>query len=379
MPSLLRLLSLATLTLTLACCPPGHAQALSAALTLPAGLAELSGPPDLPIAPSFLPQQTPQPTSASLEGTITDALGGLIPNATITLSEAGHPGLRETSSDSTGHFRFTGLGPGSYTLLVAEPQFRTLLTPPLELREGEQADLPPIALAPAPAETSISVSANSTAVAEEELQRETRQRILGIVPNFYTSFIYDAAPLNARQKFKLNLRSVTDPTIFLGVAVTAGIEQYRNTFPSWGNDDAASYGKRAAAAYGDALLTRTFNYALYPALFHQDPRYFYLGPTNKMSTRIVHALTSGILTRGDNGRRQLNYSHLLGSASAGAASSVYHPRSDGPGYLAGLNLGIGIGGSALQAVMREFVWPRFTTHVPAYANGRTADKLPAKP
>lgn len=328
-------------------------------------------PAELPNAPGYLGQQASPAGAGLIEGTVTDAQGGLIPNAVVTLSEKGHANLVDATTDSSGHFRFTGLGAGTYELLIAAPQFHTRLSLPVELSAGQHEELAAISLSPATAETTVTVSANSEAVAEEELHRETQQRIVGFIPNFYTSFIYDAAPLNTRQKFKLNTRSVTDPTIFLGVAAAAGVEQSRNTFPSWGNDDAASYGKRFAAAYGDALLRHTFSYAFYPAIFHQDPRYFYLGPTNKKSTRIVHALTYGIITRGDNGHHQLNYSHLLGSASGGAVSSLYHPKSDGPGYLAGMNLGLGIGFSAFQAVFREFVWPRYTTHVPEYAKGKT--------
>jgi hypothetical protein len=356
----------------LAFCTPGFGQGVASSGT---------SNHDLPEAPGFAGQEaTPARASAAMiEGVVTDGHGGVIPQAIVTLSEKGHAALHETTADGAGHFRFNGLEPGSYTLLVSAPQFRTQLFPPVQLDAGEHSELQPIALAPATAETSITVSADSSAVAEQELKLETKQRIVGIIPNFYTSFIYDAAPLTARQKFKLNLHSVTDPTIFLGVAAAAGAEQYENTFPSWGNSDAASYGKRFAAGYGDALLTHTFSYALYPAIFHQDPRYFYLGPTNKTSTRVLHALSYGLIARGDDGRQQLNYSHLLGSASAGAVSSLYHPRSDSPGYLAGINLGIGIGTSAFEAVFREFVWPHFTTHVPAYANGRTAQTRSATP
>jgi hypothetical protein len=114
-----------------------------------------------------------------------------------------------------------------------------------------------------------------------------------------------------------------------------------------------------------------FSYVVYPTLFHQDPRYFYMGPPNKTSTRFWHAALSGVITRGDNGRMQPNYSHMLGSASAGAVSSVYHPASDSAGYLAALNFGVGIGSKGVQCLIREFILPRFTTHVPAYAKGKT--------
>jgi hypothetical protein len=328
---------------------------------------------NFPDAPSFVLQEASSSAadaSSIIQGEVTDVHGGLVPEASITLERIGHSVLRDTTSDSSGHFRFSSVPPGIYTVLVSAPDLKTLLSPPFTVQTGEHFELPAIALAIAPITTSVDVSANSSIVAEEELNRETRQRVLGIFPNFYTSFVYDAAPLNARQKFKLSFRSLTDPVAFAGVAITAGIETSRDTFPSWGQD-APSYGKRFAAAYGDEILTRMFSYFVYPTIFHQDPRYFYMGPPNKTSTRFWHAALSGIVTRGDNGRLQPNYSHMLGSASAGAVSSVYHPASDSAGYLAALNFGIGLGSKGLQGLIREFILPRFTTHVPAYAKGRT--------
>ena len=334
----------------------------------------------LPNAPSFVLQQasSDEDSSGVIQGIVTDVHGGLVPGASITLERIGHPNLRDATSDSAGHFTFPNVIAGTYTVLVSAPDLKTLLSQPFVLQSGEHLELPTIALAIAPITTSVDVSADSSAVAEEELNRETRQRVLGIFPNFYTSFVYDAAPLNARQKFKLSFRSLTDPVAFAGVAVTAGIETSRDTFPSWGQD-APSYGKRFAAAYGDEILTRMFSYVVYPTIFHQDPRYFYMGPPNKTSTRFWHAALSGIITRGDNGRMQPNYSHMLGSASAGAVSSVYHPASDSAGYLAALNFGIGLGSKGVQGLIREFILPRFTTHVPAYAKGKAAPTNTAAP
>ena len=326
-----------------------------------------------PDAPSFVQQEASSiasDASGIIQGEVTDVHGGLVPGASVTLERLGHTSLRDTTSDSAGHFTFPNAPAGTYTVLVSAPDLKTLLSKPFVLRPGEHLELPTIALTIAPTTASVDVSADSSAVAEEELNRETRQRVLAIFPNFYTSFVYDAAPLNTRQKFKLSIRSLTDPVAFIGTAVTAGIETEQDTFPSWGQD-APSYGKRFAAAYGDELLSRMFSYSIYPSLFHQDPRYFYMGPSNKLSTRFWHAALSGVVTRGDNGHMEPNYSHMLGSASAGALSSVYHPASDSAGYLEALNFGIGVGSHGVQALIREFILPRFTTHVPAYAKGRT--------
>jgi len=341
---------------------------------LPASCQSAGPSAALPDDPGYLQQQAAAvggDSSGTIQGTVADAHGGLVPKASVTLEQKGRSALRETTTDSGGHFAFANVAAGTYTVLISAPELKTFLSPPIVLAAGEHYELPETAL-PVVASTSVTVSANSVEVAEEELHREEQQRIVGIIPNFFTSFIYDAAPLNARQKFKLTSRALIDPTAFIGVAITAGIEQSRDTFPGWGNSDAASYGKRYAAGYGDELLTRMFTYALFPSILHQDPRYFYLGPSNKTSTRIWHAVSSGIITRGDNGRKQPNYSYVLGTAGAGALSSVYHPASDSAGYLAGLNVGVGIGSKAVQALIREFVWPHFTTHVPDYAKGKTA-------
>ncbi len=335
----------------------------------------------LPDAPGYLQQQTAAAateTSGIIQGTVADVHGGLVPKASVTLEQRGRSALRETTTDSAGHFAFANVAPGTYTVLISAPELKTFLSPPIALSAGQHFDLPETAL-PVAASTSVTVSANSVEVAEEELHREEQQRIVGIIPNFFTSFIYDAAPLDAKQKFKLTSRALIDPTAFIGVAISSAIEQSRDTFPGWGNSDAASYGKRYAAGYGDELLTRMFTYAVFPSILHQDPRYFYLGPTNKTSTRIWHAVSSGVITRGDNGRKQPNYSYVLGTAGAGALSSVYHPASDSAGYLAGLNVGVGIGGKAVQALIREFVWPHFTTHVPDYAKGKTGPAASSQP
>jgi hypothetical protein len=50
--------------------------------------------------------------------------------------------------------------------------------------------------------------------AETQLNQEEHQRILGVVPNFNTTDNQNAAPLSARQKFRLAFRSAVDPFTF---------------------------------------------------------------------------------------------------------------------------------------------------------------------
>jgi hypothetical protein len=48
-------------------------------------------------------------------------------------------------------------------------------------------------------------------IAAEQIRAAEKQRLMGVIPNFYTSYIYDAAPLTPKQKFSLAARGTFDP------------------------------------------------------------------------------------------------------------------------------------------------------------------------
>jgi hypothetical protein len=325
----------------------------------------------LPDSPSSLAAQTPSEATAMLSGTVTDIAGALVPGATVTLQIEDRPS-RNAVTDGDGHFQFPALAAGTYAVLVVAPGLETYLSRPLRLLAGEHLELPAVHLRVAAASASISVGGNGPEVAEEELRLETQQRVLGVVPNYLTSYVWNAAPLNTRQKFKLSYKVVSDPVSLIGFAATAELETNADTFPAWGQQ-APSFGKRFGAAFGDGLFSRFFDSAVFPSIFRQDPRYFYMGPSQPGKKRLWHALSTGLIVRGDNGRLEPNYSHLVGNASAGALSTVYHPAGTGAATLALDNTLIRIGGDAAQALLREFVLDHVHHNKPPYANGEPSD------
>ena len=212
-------------------------------------LADSTAEAALPGAPSFVMQQTASEAAPSgvIQGEVTDIHGGVVPGATIKLlSKTPNILERETTTDSNGLFAFAA-APSTYTVLIQAKGLETFLSEPFTLHANEKFEVPDVALPIATADTTIEVSANSAQVAEQELKIETRQRVLGVFPNFYTSFIYNAAPLNTRQKFKLTLRSTMDPIAFLNVGIVAAIEQAHGTFKDFGPGP-AGYGRRYGAA-----------------------------------------------------------------------------------------------------------------------------------
>ena len=162
--------------------------------------------------------------------------------------------------------------------------------------------------------------------AEQELKKQKKQRILGVIPNFNTSNIQNAAPLSPGQKFGLALRGAIDPFSFVAAGLDAALEQAQNSFPGYGQG-AEGYGKRVGAAYADGFSAGMFGGAIFPSLLHQDPRYFRKG-SGGFGHRFLYAVVSTVRAKNDNGHWAPNYSNVLGNLAAGGVSNLYYPASD---------------------------------------------------
>lgn len=74
----------------------------------------------LPATPSALGQST-----AVLQGTVTDAKGAVLPNATVTARNRSTSSERTTQTDSEGNYQFAALPVGNYTVEVKANGFKT--------------------------------------------------------------------------------------------------------------------------------------------------------------------------------------------------------------------------------------------------------------
>lgn len=314
------------------------------------------------------PQQAQSTGTAILTGVVSDTRGGLIAGAAVKLASKDGAVQREGKSDPAGRYTFSDLPQGSYTVTLAAPGLETVVLSDMPVGGGEKFEVPEVPLPLARTRADVEVFAGQEQVATEQLHIQEQQRVLGVFPNFYTSFIWDAAPLNRKQKFSLMFHATLDPVQFGTTAIVAGIEQADNRFPAYG-DGIEGYAKRYGAAYADSFIGRFLGSAVFPSVFGQDPRYFYQG-TGTAGSRVWHAVSSAVICRGDSGHRQVHYSHILGNLSAGAISNVYHPDRDRGLGLTFSNALIGLGGSAGVNLVREFVLKGFTTKVPGYAKGK---------
>ena len=272
---------------------------------------------------------------------------------------------QEVLSGDDGQFSFANIAPGPFQLTITSAGFATQTYSGV-LRSGEINIVPQIALVIATEITEVRVELSPIELAQEQIKDQEKQRVLGFIPNFYVSYIPNAAPLTPKQKFQLAWKATIDPVTFGITGVIAGVQQATDQFSGYGQG-AEGYAKRYGAAYGDEVTGTFIGGALLPSLLKQDPRYFYKGSGSTRS-RILYALANSVICKGDNGHWQANYSGILGSLAAGGISDLYYPANDRNG--AGLvfeNTLIGIGASAADNLLQEFLLRKLTPHVPNQA------------
>jgi len=268
--------------------------------------------------------------------------------------------LHTMVSDANGEFSFIQILPGSYRVIVSAKGFALFTSAEFVVKVKQAYEVPDISLSIATSNIEVTVRPTDL-IAAEQIRAEEKQRLIGVIPNFYTSYVYDAAPLTWKQKFSLATRGTFDPVAILGVGFAAGIEQANNSYAGYGQG-AAGYSKRYAAKFVDGRSSDFLTHAVFPSLLHQDPRYYYQG-SGSVKSRFLHAVGSAFVTRSDSGRTVPNYSYLLGDMCAGALSNLYYPAANRGAHLVFTNAAVGLAGRVGGNLLREFLSRRLTTNV----------------
>jgi hypothetical protein len=294
-----------------------------------------------------------------------DQTGVAITGAAVKLTHDGDVAGQEVVTDEDGKFYFFNVQPGPFHLTLSSPGLA-----PREitgtLAPGESYVTPLMMLAIATQLTEVRVTLTPEEVATAEIKEQEKQRVLGIIPNFYVSYSQHAAPLTPKLKFELAWKSTTDPFTFIAVGMVAGFAQAGDRWGAYGQG-AQGYAKRFGATYADVVTGTFIGGAILPTVLKQDPRYFYKGKGTKKS-RLVYALANSVICRGDNGHWQPNYSSVLGNIAAGGISNLYYPSNDR--NTAGVIFStafIRMGEMAVANIFQEFVVPKLTPNLPTRA------------
>ena len=302
----------------------------------------------------------PEPRLASIRATVTDVQDAAVPAAKVTIDGPASSDHRTLMTNETGWFEINDLAPAvSYKITVAANGFAEWTSSAFVLTPGQALELPDIKLKLSVVETTV-VALTGEQLATQQVNLEQKQRILGVIPNFYVVYDKDAVPLTTKLKYKLAYKAATDIVSIAGDFVFAGINQASDTRPHY-QQGAEGYAQRFGASYADSFSNVMIGGAVLPGILHQDPRYFYQGTGTKMS-RLKHAIANPFFCRGDNGRTQFNYSGIGGNLIAASLANLYYPETDrGAGLVFSTTL-VNTGGRLANAVIQEFVLRKYTSH-----------------
>jgi hypothetical protein len=163
----------------------------------------------------------------------------------------------------------------------------------------------------------------------------------------------DAPVLTAGDKVLLGLKDAVSPAAVLGWFTVAGYEQITNGSPNYGTDRGA-FGRRLGdAAIRDSSETILSASVMSP-IFHEDPRYYRLGPTHNFFARLVYAGTRPLITRTDSGHNSLNLALLTGTMGGSALTNLYYPQANRGAVQTLETFDGSVAGSALGDIVSEF-------------------------
>lgn len=321
-------------------------------------------------AAGALPNAPDPQNLGSIEGTVVNPAGAPMGGVRVVLSGGKLAMARIDITNRSGKYAFLRLPAGSYSVSASSPEIEPVSPSQVVLGAGEVFRLPMTVVAMPKVVATVRVTADVAQVAKAQVHQEVHQRVLAIIPNFGTSFEWDAAPLTPALKFKLATRSMFDPFTLATDAMLAGVEQWHNTFPGYGTG-LPGYGKRLGATFADSFDARMLGDALLPSITHQDPRYFYHGGRNT-TRRFFYALKETVMCRGDNKRQQFCYSRILGNFAAAGIANAYHAPQDRGAGITVRDGFIIMGSDAVVNLMREFLSRGLTSNVPPGAAGKAS-------
>jgi len=129
--------------------------------------------------------------------------------------------------------------------------------------------------------------------------------------------------MTPREKAHLAARNVIDPFNALTILGSSGIAVGANAHSPYG-PGMTGFGRDVGVSYTEDITGQFFGVFLIPSIVHQDTHYHRM-PTASIPHRVGHAIYQVVWTRGDNGKRMVNYGDVVGFAIDGEIGNFYVP------------------------------------------------------
>lgn len=180
------------------------------------------------------------------------------------------------------------------------------------------------------------------------------KRVLGVLPNYRTAnetAVY--TPISTKRKFVIGCKDSFDYPLVMVGGIFAGFGQLSNQHPQFGQG-MEGFAKRWGTGYLDQAMGNMMTESIFPAMLHEDPRYFRRG-RGTAGSRAWYAVSRIFVTRTDAGGRRFNFSEFLGNATGVAVSNAYYSDTRTAKDNA-VKLGTQLSTDAFSQLLKEF-WP----------------------
>ncbi len=133
-------------------------------------------------------------TPGAIQGTVKDGSGSAVAGAIVDLETAASAGQRTTITDQAGAFRFPAVEPGNYKVTIAASGFAIWTTANVAVTPGDNQPSLSAVLQLAVVSSSVNVTLPPYELAAEQLKSEEKQRLLGVLPDFFDQPIRRTRP-----------------------------------------------------------------------------------------------------------------------------------------------------------------------------------------
>ncbi|HEY4379615.1 MAG TPA: hypothetical protein VGN01_04670 [Acidobacteriaceae bacterium] len=161
-----------------------------------------------------------------------------------------------------------------------------------------------------------------------------------------------APVLTSHDKVVMGLRGAFSPYAAVGWIAAAGYEQATDSSPNYGTDRGA-FGQRLGASAIRSISQDVLSDSVLAPAFHEDPRYYRMGPGHSIVSRTVYAASRAIITRSDDGHTVPNFSQIGGNLAGAALTNAYYPQQNRSTEQTMETFGGSLGSTALGNVIAE--------------------------
>ena len=125
-----------------------------------------------------------QQLTGTLSATVADSAGAVVPNAKVSMKNDASGDVRTTVSNGTGYFAITAVQPGSYSITIEAPGFKTWNQTGIVFSQGDSKTLPNIKLEVGKVTETVEIKAGADVVIPDNAEVSTtiNQELIEDVP-----------------------------------------------------------------------------------------------------------------------------------------------------------------------------------------------------